>query len=157
MKSNLALFYDSKARIKELIGRLQRRDGDEAYTLRSQIASKLRPLTTVITVAAAGQVPMLDRTIRHLRDSPNLFGHDDEASKVRSDLLRELEEQRIGTRTSRRWFAVVFKDRRARMVFPKDDDPLAVEEQIIDDGSTLFRAGQDAEMIKRLAVYGTRA
>lgn len=123
LNSDLTGFYESKEQIKTLIEKLQK-PGDEVYKLRSQIASKLKSLILTLTVAPLGDIPRLRRSIEFLRN--------DKSEADKTELMGHMTEMLKDDRQKRRYFAIYFKDKTIRAVFPNVNDPLLFDEQVFE-------------------------
>jgi DNA invertase Pin-like site-specific DNA recombinase len=102
LTADLAKFYESKEQIKALVKQMQNREGQDAYKMRSLLASRLKSIVRSMSVASVGTTRLpreLDPTLKH-----------------------EWEH--------RRFFYLVFKDGSARAVYPDPNDPLQFAEQI---------------------------
>ena len=131
LNSDLSGFYESKVQIKTLIERLQKPD-DEIYKLRSQIASKLKSLILTLTVAPIGDVPLLRRSIEFLRK--------DKSETDKSELISHMTGMLQSDRQTRRYFAICFKDKTVRVVYPNVNDPLIFDEQVFETEDDIRRA-----------------
>lgn len=100
MQVEAGRFYESKAQIKELISRLQAKNGEESYKLRSQVASRLQSLVTALRLAPSGMAGF-----GKTADSPW-------KSRFQPDS------------SNHKFFLVVLKNGASHTVFPDDHDPL---------------------------------
>jgi DNA invertase Pin-like site-specific DNA recombinase len=114
--------YEDRDQVRALVERLQGREGDETYKIRSMLAARLRSLVTTILIAPLGHAPLTERTINFLAGEVG-------AEPVIDHLRR--------TSDGRRYFAVGFTDGTTRIVFPDRDDPLTFEYQIVRDSEGL--------------------
>jgi DNA invertase Pin-like site-specific DNA recombinase len=142
LNSDIGSFYESKEKIKNLINRLQKRDSDDVYVLRAQIAAKLRALVENVIVAPVGEAPQLRQTIDLVKANvPD-----------RVDLISEFESRFSDERTYRRYFAIGFKDKGVRGVYPSADDPLQFEEQVFEtqvDFRRLNKLGEENVFLRK--------
>jgi DNA invertase Pin-like site-specific DNA recombinase len=112
-------FYESKDQIRDLISRFRSSDTEEVYQLRAQIASRLRSLVSSLIVCPLGTAPLTRQTVKFVIEQ----GGD-------ADVEAFFDAELADRRAHRRYFAIVFKDKTHRVVFPNADDPLQFEEQL---------------------------
>lgn len=148
LHSAVSRFYESKEQIKSLITRLQRRDNEEVYKLRSQVASRLKSLISGIEVAVAGQAPLTRGTIDLLEKEMSADAGDKALAR---DMIQQLQEELTSGRADQRYFTVTFKDGSMRGVRPHKDDPLRFESQIYTTDAGIHRIGfsGDDSLIQR--------
>jgi DNA invertase Pin-like site-specific DNA recombinase len=102
LTADLARFYESKDQIKALVEQIRTLDGQDAYKLRSLLASRLKSIVLSMSVASVG-------TTRLAREPDLTLNHEWE---------------------HRRYFMLEFKDGSARAVYPDPNDPMQFAEQI---------------------------
>ena len=121
--SREARYRSSKEEIAQLVTQLQNPSIKDLYKLRAQIASRLKHLIGNILIASVGDLPRLKRNYAWVR-SQNKWTDDFAVMEQRDEEL-PLNRQR--------YFAVSFHgpDRRLRMVFPQDHDPLVLRQQFL--------------------------
>ncbi len=146
LSTDLGKFYEGKDEIKELVGRLQSLEGQDAYRLRSILSSRLKSLILTMLVAPAGSVPLTRKAIAVLKKEPPAAGM--------ADVIAHLEQGLKVERENRRYFSVGFKDGSVRAVYPSSHDPLQLEEQIV--SADLERPTLDADDVALLEEAATR-
>lgn len=115
-------FYNSRDEIRTLVQQLQLPPSDDLYKLRAQIASRLKTLVETLLIAPQGAVPIMRRTIEQLTDLS--AGEND-------DVIEHMRKVAVQPEQSRRYFAVGFRDAAIRVVYPRYNDPLSFEQQIV--------------------------
>jgi DNA invertase Pin-like site-specific DNA recombinase len=118
-----ARYITSKEEIAQLVGRLQDPETEDLYKLRAQIATQIKHLVTNIFVASIGDWPRLKR----------LYGQAKSSEKW-TDEFAEMEATDAAAPEKRqRYFAVTVRgeDRPMRMVFPEENDPLAIKQHLL--------------------------
>jgi len=111
----------SKEEIRQLVEQLQSPATVELFKLRAQIASQLKVLIETLSVATLGERPRMQKS-DYLRTT---------AAQDTGDVIAYMEQLSALPDQCRRYFAVGFRDSKARIVFPADDDPLRYEQQIV--------------------------
>ncbi len=134
--ANALRVYDSKEQIKGLIQRLRHGSQEDVYRLRAQVAARLKALVTSVTVATAGQRPLIEKAIRELADSG---GEDVGSVRVQA----ALQTDATSMRAAHRYFSVSFKDGSLRIVHPGASDPLVAERQIYGSQQEFIRMEAD--------------
>jgi hypothetical protein len=93
------------------------------YKLRAQIAARLKSLISDVFIAPVGSAPVIRKGIEFLKKN---------YAAEKADLIERLSESLIDEGQSlRRYFLVNFRDGSARGIYPKRDDPLEFEQQIL--------------------------
>lgn len=115
-------FYDSKEEIQILVKKLQAPTSEELYKVRAQIASRLKVLVETLLIAPQGMKLAMQKSIEQLRSEAG-----DDWVKV----IAHMEDMAAHPDQSRRYFAVGFRDAAVRAVFPRYDDPLSYEQQVL--------------------------
>jgi hypothetical protein len=123
LSSELSGFYESKDQIKELLERLQGSTREDVYKLRAQIAARLKSLVCEISVAPLGSAPITRKTLGVLKEQ--------EPPQRNDELIHGFEQRLKQEHEHRRFFLITFKDKSCRAVYPKRDDPLDFEEQMV--------------------------
>jgi DNA invertase Pin-like site-specific DNA recombinase len=100
LTTDVTKFYESKDQIKALVEQMQNRDGQDAYKLRSMLASRLKSIVLTMSVASVG------------------------ATRLKRETSLDAEWEH------RRYFLLQFKDGSARAVYPDPNDPLQFAQQI---------------------------
>ncbi|MBC7579975.1 MAG: recombinase family protein [Tardiphaga sp.] len=110
-----ATYYQGGDQIKDLIGRVRSKTGNDTFKARSQIVSRLKALITKIQVAPAGIVPDHEKYI--------------EWSKLNGQAV----DQNAEPFERKRYFRVIFRNGSSRMVYPNSNDPLKFDYQFYTD------------------------
>jgi DNA invertase Pin-like site-specific DNA recombinase len=114
----------SKEEIRALIKRLQDTGDDQLFKLRARVASHLKTLIGVLTVASIGERPSMEARVDQLR---RMTGSEHE------DIAAHMSALAASPTQARRYFAVGLRDNKVRVVFPDENDPLRYREQITAD------------------------
>jgi hypothetical protein len=114
-----ARYRQSKDEIRQLVQRLQGPADEETFKLRAQIASQLKALVQTLSVASLGTKPRLEASIECLRGIVGKEG-----------AITHMSRAAAHPDSSRRYFAVGFRDGNVRVVYPNADDPLRFVQQI---------------------------
>ena len=136
-------FYESRDQLKPLIAKLQAKDDDEVYLLRAQVASRLKALVTILQVGAAGSSVLTERAIRMLAEIAR-YPEGSAAAEDRERVADHMRQVAGHERSRRRFFAIGFKDGRARIVYPHPDDPMRFDEQIVTSTDGMHRIDGEA-------------
>jgi hypothetical protein len=120
--SREARYSRSKEEIRQLVEQLQSPATVELFKLRAQIASQLKVFIETLSVATLGERPRIQKSIDYLRTT---------AAQDTGDVIAYMEQLVAHPDQCRRYFAVGFRDSKARIVFPAGDDPLRYEQQIV--------------------------
>ncbi|PSC02845.1 site-specific recombinase [Alsobacter soli] len=107
-------FYESREQIQSLIGRLGKRDDEETYKLRAQLAARMKGLMAALDVYAAGKEP-LDRAT--LRDASALA---EAQSEPMRSALALISKDLASESARRRYLTIVFKDGTLQVLYPDD-------------------------------------
>jgi hypothetical protein len=123
LSSELSGFYESKEQLKGLIERVQHTSGEDVYKLRAQIAARLKSLVSAVFVAPVGAAPVVRKEIELLKEN---------YAAENADRIERLSEILVDESQSlQRYFLVSFRDGSTRGIYPKRDDPLQFEQQLL--------------------------
>lgn len=113
-------YQHSKEEIRQLVARLQGPANNGLFKLRAQIASQLKVLVQVLSVASVGSKPRLEASIERLQGVAGKEG-----------AVAYMRRAAVHPDRSERYFAVAFRDSNVRVVYPDDDDPLQFRQQVV--------------------------
>ena len=113
---------ESKEQIYALVKRLQGPGGVDLFELRAKVAAHLKSVIETLVVAPLGERPRIARIVDNTR---NAFGEE------ASDVVQYIQQRGENPDQARRYFAVGFRDSRIRIVFPRNDDPMRYQQQIV--------------------------
>jgi DNA invertase Pin-like site-specific DNA recombinase len=137
LQSREASYRGSQEEIAELVLELQAPGNADLFKKRAQIASQLKVLVDTILIASVGDRARMQRSIDALRAIPD-HGSD--------DVLAYMEEMAAAPDQLRPYFAVSFRDKKFRLVYPTEDNPLQYEQQIT--SSDVFNSDPDGLVSK---------
>jgi DNA invertase Pin-like site-specific DNA recombinase len=128
LASNATSLYESHEQIKELIARLQSKNGnaEELYKLRATIAARLKSLISTLDVAPIGSAPLTKRMTDYL----------EKKARKESAEIREARKQWLQANDEwqhQRFFEIYFREGNGRIVYPADDNPLQPRQQIVSE------------------------
>ena len=135
---------DDTDQIKAHISRVQRREGQELFKLRAQIASTIKNIISTLLVAPIGDAPLTLRAQEALAKQ-----HLD--AQIRDplvdDVINYMKVTASDPRSHRRYFVIGFTNHTMRAVYPSDQDPLEYEEQLLSNSEGLMRISKSGQTI----------
>lgn len=119
--AQIGSYYESKDKIRDLIGSIRKKAGSDTYQVRAQVALRLRAIISELRLAPAGRVPMKDSAAAWVA------GQEEDRAE-----LRKLQKaiQAPGGSTGK-YFTVALRDGTIRIVYPDSEDPMLFNEQIL--------------------------
>ena len=120
LNNRISTFYESKNEVRSFVERLQSPAGEELFKLRAQIASRIKNLVETLVVFPLGDRPKTEKVIEYLKGESGA-----------DDVISHLAERLSSKKDDRRYFAVGFRNRTVRAVYPSDEDPLRYEQQLL--------------------------